>query len=314
MARGLLPALLFACLLGASVHARHRDNAKKEGGESWADAAQKALFNALNAAHRAKGNSTKGKGPRAQAASPCQVLVKNGVSCVNYCWQDFTNWGSSGSKLGWVVETGREEFDGEGWRLHSWANGAGSYGSNTRMYLEGDSNWPVWFNTPRNPKTQIMAWFRGAPDSGKNSNVYLIENQSNNNGMQNGRLDEVDLVEMYGSTSKSELNVYTRGTSILPGSNPISYGIDNPGRRDYMYEMYLERGVNLTMWVRSPNMRINTWLSRQEFTSAKYRVPTNAMRLHAGIWDCSNYPSFCPGKFTGDASMVLKGLWIHNCF
>ncbi|GIL86877.1 hypothetical protein Vretifemale_15059, partial [Volvox reticuliferus] len=306
----ILATCFYACAVAREV---------PQGAAVRADAAHQEMLDFLesagvftNISTLIRSKSAASVSPQQSDGGPCRVDPVRG--CINRCWVDFQN-GQNAKTWGWVLNIGYAHLDWEGWRMHSTANGVGVRNSNTRVHFDGgNAKNPYFFNTAKNPKTSIMVWLRGAPDAGKNSNLYLMESRGgSDDGIQKGyRIDEIDLVEMYGSKSSSERCVYSNpGSNRFIKTGPNAYSTRDPGREAYMYELYLERGRYLKMWAFHPSNR-NNILGMQEYSGSDV-VPDSNLRMYAGIWDCSS-ESWCPGKFSGDASMVIKGIWIHTCY
>jgi len=201
-------------------------------------------------------------------------------------YHDFTN---NQTHPGYKLEYGQQEPSVEGWRFHSSANGDGVDGSSARFYYD------FLFNDA-NPCTFIQARMRGAPDAGKNSNVYLIEPHVN--GKQNGSVDEVDIVEVYGAWNKAEWCVYRKGPSHKNG--PGKYKVSNPGWNAYTYRIFLVKGSYLSFTCLGPDNQVLG--EPKEFFGGD--VPQNPMRLYSGIWaqDQKTPP------FQGNAYMCLYSL------
>lgn len=248
-----------------------------------------------------------------QSASSRRSLQQ---SCINKRWMDFTQ---SKTPPGFFVEYGSATADQEGLRLNSWyPRGTRSQPQNTRMYYDNVvRNSPYLFNTNERPYTHLMVWFRGAPDNGKNSAVYLIQPRSNlgvnapEHGVQDGSRDEIDFVEMYGLSGIAEYNLFSRGK--MPGGAPWNHNALRPGYTSFMYEVFLVKGRYMKIQCLDPNTRAVLSV-KSDFPSNL--VPTNPMRLYASIWDCywtSGDPKKCGRQFGSTSWMSLRGMWLDTC-
>lgn len=68
----------------------------------------------------------------------------------------------------------------------------------------------------------------------------------------------------------------------------------------------------MKMWAFHPSNRGNILGSQEYFGQTV--VPDSNLRMYAGIWDCTDDDWCREPKFSGDASMVIKGIWINTCY
>lgn len=231
----------------------------------------------------------------------------DGQGCLNR-FDDFRNFGTA---PGYTVEYGPQGPGSEGWEMHSVGVGGSS-----RLRFDYS------FNDGSTPFTMIRAWFRGAPDDGKNSYVVLRDRTCADQAAPIGCGDELDLVEYYGlpGEQRAEWTIYQPRNStdnVGHGGYPAYAYPDDPGHADlYSYTVYLEKGNYIELAVQAPNgATLGTW---GRHSSDGY-VPSNSMYLYAGIWDCSSIDpnhEFCSsasGPYRGDSWFALQALSMVTC-
>ena len=214
---------------------------------------------------------------------------------------NFVNFGTAPD---FTTEGGNQGPGQEGWIMHSQG-----VDDSSRLRF----NFP--FNDGSLPYTSISAFFRGAPNNGKNSYVCLREQRCADDPTQVG-CDEIDIVEYYGQSShhRAEFTVYQSGggqVGTMPWPTPT-----DPGNDAYSYALYLERGNYMawSLYDASGQNKLGAW---DRHVSQGY-VPTQPMNLYVGIWDCSSRggaQSWCfdpPGPDTGDCWMALHSLYLNS--
>jgi len=224
------------------------------------------------------------------ASSPCASFRQ--------C-DDFSNYGTA---PGYTAEYGNQGPGQEGWIMHSQGSDSGS-----RL------RYNFLFNDGSTPFTFIRAWMRGAPNNGKNSFVCLREERCADDPSQKG-CDEVDIVEYYGypSDPQSQWAIYQKNNGQV-GWHRYSAKGTNPGLDVYSYSVYLENDNYIELVFFGPD---GSSLYEWGRNASQGYVPTQAMYLYAGIWDCSSIDSghtFCDdgsGPFNGDSWLALRALGI----
>ena len=166
------------------------------------------------------------------------------------------------------------------------------------------------FNSHGNAITHIAVNMRGAPDGGKNSNAYLMQTNGQFNldaGVQDGRKDEIDFIEYYGGSNKATYCLYRNGRKV--NGFEKTYSVSDAGRRQYKYEIVLDNR-NRELWY---FLSIDGGALFDSFRVTGQDVPSNPMELFIGIWDCSGWGDWCPGRFDSDSSMVVQSVWVQEC-
>jgi hypothetical protein len=250
-----------------------------EKGDAYLDVSQEALE--LRSKHFME-VAWKDMESFAESGAPNATLIKR-QSCGAY--HEFKNYANHGgySNLGvQLVEAGPT-----GIRFHS-SNRQESKMRYDDMVFTGS------------PKTTIVVWMRGVPDSGmsklilgRNSYGCLREQYFGDNAVAGG--DEIDIVEIYGN-DKAEAVYYKDGVRYVDGHN---YQISNPGYSMNMYLMYWEAG------------HVVSFQSPQKNPVYLYtNVPTNPMKFYFGAWDCS---SFCGPYANNGAWGEIEAILYNQC-
>jgi hypothetical protein len=231
-------------------------------------------------------------------------------SANNNCLQVDHYFGNFGTAPGYTLDYGYQGPGQEGFLMHS-------DGTSSSLL-----HYNYVFNDGSAPFTLIRAWFRGAPNDGKNSYVTLREPQCV--GASVGCGDELDIVESYGfpPNPRSEWTIYQpryTGGNVGTGRYPTDRRLPNPdpGHNLYSYTVYLERGNYVSLTIQAPDgLTLGTW---ERHANQGY-VPQNPMLLYAGIWDCSSMDTnhqWCvdgSGSFNGDTYAALVQLQMWTCY
>jgi hypothetical protein len=237
--------------------------------------------------------------PTAPSSASTTSAIKGQKSCYTR-WYTFDR-GISGD---WDLQTtqARQNTIDSVWAMHSKGTGADNW---SRMRYA-----KYTFNNHPAATTRIKVTVRGAPDGGKNSNAYLIQTKGRydlNAAIQDGSKDEIDFFEYYGGSNKDTMNVFRRGRTVA--NYPQVFNVYNAGNQQYTYELILKKQQKylLVMVFDSTGKMVD----RKELWGDS--VPTEPMDLFIGIWDCSMYPGFCPGKVDFDTWMGVKSVYIEAC-
>ena len=193
----------------------------------------------------------------------------------------------------------RQNTIGGVWAMHSQGQGTSNW---SRMrYAKYTLN-----NSPT-ATTRIKVTARGAPDSGKNSNAYLMETKFKYDlpaAVQDGTKDEIDFFEYYGGSNKETVNIFRKGKQVA--GYPQTLKAYFAGNQLYTYELILKKAQKymLLMVYDSTGKEVD----RRELTGDS--VPTQPMELFLGIWDCS---AFCGNKVSYDTWMAVQSVYIEAC-
>jgi hypothetical protein len=103
------------------------------------------------------------------------------------------------------------------------------------------------------------------------------------------------------------MNVFCRGTQVA--NYPQVFKVYNAGNQLYTYELILKKQQKYLL--------VMVFDSTGKMVDCKElwgdSIPTESMELFVGIWDCSMFPGFCPGKVDYDTWMGVKSVYIEAC-
>ncbi|EDQ99053.1 uncharacterized protein LACBIDRAFT_335401 [Laccaria bicolor S238N-H82] len=183
------------------------------------------------------------------------------------------------------------------------------------------------FNDGSAPYTSIWITMRGAPDSGKNSNVVLREELCvvgplDPNGSHYHDCDEIDIAEIYGGgNNQAEFTFYTGSGSYIPGKQPQRQGggvyTDTTngaaGQQFYEYQLYLEQGKYLTFTI--ADVKTGQTIGKRDYGPPG--IPSKPLNFFMGEYNCAasgpDAKNYCGGPYNGNSFMEIGSILYRTC-
>ncbi|EDR07019.1 uncharacterized protein LACBIDRAFT_299271 [Laccaria bicolor S238N-H82] len=183
------------------------------------------------------------------------------------------------------------------------------------------------FNDGSAPYTSIWITMRGAPDSGKNSNVVLREELCvvgplDPNGSHYHDCDEIDIAEIYGGgNNQAEFTFYTGSGSYIPDKPPQRQGggvyTDTTngaaGQQFYEYQLYLERGKYLTFTI--ADVKTGQTIGKRDYGPPG--IPSKPLNFFMGEYNCAasgpDAKNYCGGPYNGNSFMEIGSILYRTC-
>ncbi|EDR06927.1 uncharacterized protein LACBIDRAFT_328291 [Laccaria bicolor S238N-H82] len=182
------------------------------------------------------------------------------------------------------------------------------------------------FNDGSAPYTSIWITMRGAPDSGKNSNVVLREGLCvvgplDPNGSHYHDCDEIDIAEIYGGgNNQAEFTFYTGSGSYIPGKPPQRQGggvyTDTTngaaGQQFYEYQLYLEQGKYLTFTI--ADVKTGQTIGKRDYGPPG--IPSKPLNFFMGEYNFRGFETYMSRTLQTTVSKlhpVVYEFLLHAC-